>query len=220
MATDAERKEFDRKAGGKQIHPVPEPPKLPTEIFSRPEQKAKVEDWNKKMDDWRKNIPGPSDSTEEATTEASSTTAPVPVKGDKGAPGVKGDKGDPGQPGSSGPPGPAAIGADIILVATEDIATFKVVTSTGKNADSANLAHLGRVIGISKVPIPNGFAGAVAQTGELTNAGWTWSGPGVVLFLNGTAISETAPGTGFVQKVGVAVNGNKMIVELGDPIML
>lgn len=111
MATEAERKEFDRKAGGKQIHPVPEFPKLPTEIFSRPEQKAKVEDWNKKTDDWRKNIPGQLDATAEATTAASSTAASgTGLKGDKGD---KGAKGDPGSAGAVGPPGPAGpAGAD------------------------------------------------------------------------------------------------------------
>lgn len=221
MATAEERKEFDRKAGGKMTHPIPKPPEFPKEIFDKPvpERKADVERFNKELDDWRKKIAIPELEAVVAAATGATTPAGTSTAGPKGPKGTDGKVGPIGPPGPAGPAG-AAGATTLTLLATEDIAAYKVVTSTGKNADSSNLAHIGRVVGISKAQFLNGFTGPVAQSGELTNVGWTWSGPGVLLYLNGTAISETAPSTGFVQKVGVAVNGNKMIVELGDAIML
>lgn len=96
MATADERKEFDRKAGGKQRHPVPPFPKLPTELFKRPEQKAGIEKFNKDTEDWRKKVPSQEEET--ATAEEASGTVTT-VKGPKG------DKGDKGDPGPQGPPG-------------------------------------------------------------------------------------------------------------------
>lgn len=107
----------------------------------------------------------------------------------------------------------------VTLLASESIPAYQVVTSHGLNANSSTLGHIGRVVGISMGAIASGFTGPIAQSGSLTNPAWSWT-PGVLLYLNGTTISATAPSTGFSQKVGVAVTATTMIVEMDDPILL
>lgn len=98
MATAEERKEFDRKAGGKMTHPIPKPPEFPKEIFDKPvpERKAAVERFNKELDDWRKKIAIPELEAVVAAATGATTPAGTSTAGPKGSKGDKGDKGDPG----------------------------------------------------------------------------------------------------------------------------
>jgi hypothetical protein len=103
--------------------------------------------------------------------------------------------------------------------ATELIPAFSLATATGKVGDSANLAHFNKIIGMVIEDVPNGFVGNATVDGEVTNSGWAWS-PGSKLFLNGTAISLTAPSAGFSQMVAVARNPQTIIMRMEPPILL
>jgi hypothetical protein len=107
----------------------------------------------------------------------------------------------------------------IELAATADITAFSPVVITGKIADSANLSYFGRVVGIASAAIANGFVGVVVTFGTITNSGWAWT-PGSSIFLNGTALSQTAPSTGFSQAIGVAKTSDTIFVSLSDPVLL
>lgn len=167
-------------------------------------------------------------------TPAPSPPLPGCVPGPPGPAGPRGDRGDRGLPGQGfvGPQGPignvgpqgnsGATGLDgglISIVAFENIPEFSVVTSTGRNADSSNLSHLNRVVGISTSAIDSGFSGQIREIGEIQNVGWSWI-MGDVIYLNGTSLSTIAPGSGFSQLIGTAKNSTTIIVELGETILL
>jgi hypothetical protein len=105
------------------------------------------------------------------------------------------------------------------VVATEDLAAYVAVTATGALANSANLAHFGRVIGITSNAISSGFSGLLRDSGEVTNTGWSWTA-GTKLFLNGTVLSSTPPTTGFSQLIAIARNSHTVFVQLEPPILL
>ncbi len=142
--------------------------------------------------------------------------------GPRGLPGLPGRDGvgiigPPGVPGVPGAPGPSSASASI--VATENIPAFVAVTTSGKIADSGNLAHLGKVVGITTAAIVSGFSGSVQFIGELNNPAWTWTA-GDSIFPNGVGLSSTAPSSGWVKKLGTAKNPTTVIIELEESILL
>jgi predicted RecA/RadA family phage recombinase len=120
--------------------------------------------------------------------------------------------------------GVARVGAEIptviiSVVASEDLDAFVAVTSGAELADSTNVAHWGRVIGLTLGAIAADSSGAIAKEGRVENPAWSWS-TGDVLYLNGTSLSTTAPSTGFSQVIGVALNATTVVIKLGVPILL
>lgn len=105
------------------------------------------------------------------------------------------------------------------VLAAVNLAAFDPVTINGNHADSTLLAPYGRVYGIITAATNTGFIGTVVIAGELTNPGWSWS-PNDKIFLNGTALSTTAPTTGFAQKIAVAKTATTIVIELGPPVLL
>lgn len=142
---------------------------------------------------------------------------PAGARGLDGRNGSVGPIGPPGVPGAAGVPGPSAANASI--VATENIPAFVAVTTSGKIADSGNLAHLGKVVGISTAAIANGFSGDVQFIGEMVNALWAWTA-GDSIFVNGAGLSSIAPSTGWSKKMGTAKNATTIIIEMEDTVLL
>lgn len=105
------------------------------------------------------------------------------------------------------------------IQAAEDIPAYTFITVTGFKADSANIAHYGKVIGIVQLATLTGFIASAVDEGEITNVAWSWS-PGAKLFINGVAISATPPSSGFSQMVAVARNATTIIVRIEPPILL
>ena len=104
-------------------------------------------------------------------------------------------------------------------VATEDITIYQVITSNGKVANSNTLNHRSKVIGISKTTTVTGFTGQVQIGGVIENPGWALT-PYENVFLNGTAVSNTPPATGFTQRIGKALSATKIIIDIDEPITL
>jgi hypothetical protein len=111
------------------------------------------------------------------------------------------------------------IPEQIPFLATELIPAFSLATAKGQIANSNNLLHYNQVIGMVIEDVPNGAIGQATVDGEVTNNTWAWS-PGSKLFLNGTALSVTAPSTGFSQMVAVARNANIIIMKISQAILL
>lgn len=113
-----------------------------------------------------------------------------------------------------------ASGSDSVnLLATETLPAFVVVTATGARADSSNLAHMRRVLGITRAAIANGFVGSVASDGEVVNPAWAWN-RGDVLYLNGTDLSTTPAASGFLQRIAVAQASTIVTMELEPSILI
>lgn len=104
-------------------------------------------------------------------------------------------------------------------IATDNISAYDVVTSDGQKADSSDITHRNKIIGIAKTGTLIGFSGFAQGTGEITNPAWTWV-VGDRIYLNGTSLSTIAPLTGFIQQVGTAVASNKINIEVASSILL
>lgn len=150
--------------------------------------------------------------------------------GQTGARGPKGDKGDIGQKGDAGPQGvqgiqgiqgPAGVAASSVKIqAVGNLPPFSVVSSTGRAVDSSNPSQFfGKVVGITTVFTASGFVADVFESGEIINPLWSWT-TGDVIFLNGTSLSIVPPISGFCQRVAVASGSQKIIVLLGEPLLL
>ncbi len=105
------------------------------------------------------------------------------------------------------------------VLAAQTIAKYDVVTGNGFKADSSNLTHFDKVVGISFDNTILGFWFDVITDGIIENPLWTWS-IGNIIYLNGTSLSIIPPTTGFVQKIGVAVKATKIYVEIENAIKL
>lgn len=103
--------------------------------------------------------------------------------------------------------------------ATEDIPAFSLATAHGKLADSNNVLHFGKVIGMVVEDVLTGFVGSATVDGEVTNPLWAWA-PGNKFYLNGTIISLTPASVGFSQMVAVARNAQTIIMKMELPILL
>jgi len=108
-------------------------------------------------------------------------------------------------------------GNDIAMVDT--VPSFVICTADGKRADSANVAHYGKISGITLVGVTSGFIANLIDFGEIVNGAWSWTA-GQILFLNGQNISTTPPSTGFCQMVAIARNPTTIIMKIGVPILL
>jgi len=108
----------------------------------------------------------------------------------------------------------------IDVAATQNVAAFKVITSTGENASSANVFHKGIIAGVTLAAINTGFVGKVVTEGLVVNPAWAWN-PGDVLYLNGTSISTTPPTSGFRVIVGIGTYiPTTMYVKISESILL
>ena len=105
----------------------------------------------------------------------------------------------------------------------EDIVQYNIVVIIDNKvykADKDNLNHL-------KLPkyiaMTSKFATEIVtirEEGLITNNLWSLS-PNISQFLgNNGNITEIVPTTGFVQKIGVAINANILDLEIGQPIKL
>jgi hypothetical protein len=120
----------------------------------------------------------------------------------------------------STPIGLPASSVAVTITAAENIPAFVAVTSLGRIANSSNpSAGIGRVIGIALAAIALGFSGTVVESGEVDNPLWTWT-PGDQIYVSGTGLASSAPGTGFVQQVGTAKSPTTIVVDSAQPILL
>lgn len=109
--------------------------------------------------------------------------------------------------------------ANLTYAAQEDIAIYKVVTSTGRIANSDNTAHRNKIIGIANATTLNGYSGTVIGNGNIVNPYWTWN-IGDRIYLNGSNLSTIAPSSGFIQQVGTATGSDTINVIISPSILI
>lgn len=101
----------------------------------------------------------------------------------------------------------------IPIQSVELIPRWGCVTSSGELADSGIPAHENHVIGITDGKIEANLFGDVTVSGTLYFLGWNWN-PGGPIYLNGTVLSQSPPGAGFVQQVGWALTPQSILVNV------
>lgn len=111
--------------------------------------------------------------------------------------------------------------ADQIIVEVEaavDITKYQLVTSDGLIANSSTTTHKNKIVGVATADILTGFMVPVLAYGELENLSWSWTTGSV--FLNGTAISNTPPSSGFSKIIGTIKTPAIILVNLEESIKL
>lgn len=108
--------------------------------------------------------------------------------------------------------------------AGESINAFQVVAVTTANtvvtANSNDIAHANKVIGLALETKTSGAAIKIHYFGSVANPAWSLI-TGKTYFLSGTgSISDVPPTSGFVQKIGVAENPTTLFLQLGEPTIL
>ena len=129
------------------------------------------------------------------------------------APMLRGERGLPGAPG----------GAAAITVAGEALGGHRAVifdaTGTARYASNTNPAHLGRFAGITQSAAVSGADVLLATSGSMVvEPSWAWVADApVYLGANGLP-TQTAPTSGFMQILGMALNATTLFLNPREPI--
>ena len=112
---------------------------------------------------------------------------------------------------------------EITVTAFEAISMYDLlaVSSNGiVKADSSDTTLAGKIIGFAVETAEAGDLVLVALDGAITNESWSFT-IGALLFAgtNGE-ITETAPETGFIQHVGIAITATTLRIQFGTPTLL
>ena len=129
-----------------------------------------------------------------------------------GLPGPKGDKGDPGD-----------VQELYSMVSGEAVDSLRVVRRESDglgyivSSDTVGDAHT--VIGVSTQTVTLGGTFNYVARGELQDANLSLVDGAVYVGVDGV-LTQTPPTTGFVLKVGHAVNSDTLFVDVGVPVEL
>lgn len=120
----------------------------------------------------------------------------------------------------AGLPGPAGDGITFVASADQAIGGHRVVRSTATGcdyADSSNLTHLGKVIGMTNEATSSGNLVKIWPAGKITDPSFNFDLGPVYLSTNGL-LTQTPPTTGFIQQIGVALSQTTILVQILNPI--
>lgn len=100
--------------------------------------------------------------------------------------------------------------------------TFGYISSSNTimTASSNNITHCNKVVGLIIETKAQGEQVKVQISGEVSNTSWNLVAGYSYYLGNGGTISNVAPTTGFIQKVGIAKNSTTLSINLGQPIKL
>lgn len=97
---------------------------------------------------------------------------------------------------------------------------FVTTTNTVQAANSSNVTHAGRVVGIASATTAESDTVRVQKAGSIICPVWNLT-PGNIYYLGaGGDIASTPPTTGFVQKIGVAETSTKLVIQIEPAILL
>lgn len=130
---------------------------------------------------------------------------------------------DTGEVGPIGPAGPAGDGSKLTKIANTAIGGHRVVMASGANntaiADKDTPSHMHLVIGITEGAVMAGNPATIVARGELVEPSWSFAVGPVYLGNNGL-ITQTAPATGFILKIGTAIAPTVLLIDIGAPISI
>jgi hypothetical protein len=125
-----------------------------------------------------------------------------------------------------GPQGPSGLSDIFFLrrVANADLGGHRAVISnldgTIDYADSSNLLHLGKLLGIIVQAVLQGEEVDVIRGGLLEFEGWNWDVDLPVYLAENGLLTQNPATSGFSQIVGFAQSPTGLFVNLREPILL
>jgi hypothetical protein len=130
---------------------------------------------------------------------------------------------DTGETGPIGPAGPAGDGSKITKIASTAIGGHRVVMASGANsaaiADKDTISHMHLVLGLTDGAVMAGNPATIVARGELVEPSWSFSVGPVYLDNNGL-MTQTAPTSGFILKIGTAIAPTVLMIDIGAPISI
>jgi hypothetical protein len=133
------------------------------------------------------------------------------------------DVGPAGPLGPAGPVGPAGDGSTFTKIADINLSGHRAVKAVSGDrvslVSSANPADIGLAIAITTGAASADAVANLRAYGEITEPSWSWTPGPVFLGVNGV-LTQTAPTTGYVQQIGVALSSTKLMVNIRPPIRL
>ena len=108
----------------------------------------------------------------------------------------------------------------VYLPASRDIGGHRVCISTELGVDYADNTtpdHINRVVGISNNSAITGDLVTIISEGEISGLSGLSVGLSVYVSTNGE-ITQIVPTTGFIQKIGIAISSNSILINIQLPI--
>jgi len=105
-----------------------------------------------------------------------------------------------------------------IIIAAKAIGGNRAVLANGDYADNTNLLTANLMVGITKNAAVLGESLEIISCGELDGFSGLMINFPLFLSINGT-ITQIAPTTGYIQKIGVALSNTKALIQLSTAII-
>jgi hypothetical protein len=134
------------------------------------------------------------------------------------------EQGPRGIQGEQGPPGGGGASSDLVFTAGTNLSGHRVVIASSDTeinyADKDTPAHEFLVIGIIANAVSVGDSTTVTPEGIMIEPSWTWT-PGNPIFLgNNGMMTQSAPTSGFVLEIGVAISSQSIWIAIGQAVEL
>jgi hypothetical protein len=124
--------------------------------------------------------------------------------------------------GRQGPAGPSGANSTTLTTA-EAIGGHRLVTTDASGlaiyADSSDVSHAGRVVGLSTGAASLGGTVTVQYGGSLTDPSFSYT-PGDILYVGTNGLISTTPGTAFSQVIGYAEAATTIFIRIHQPILI
>lgn len=130
-----------------------------------------------------------------------------------------------GNTGVQGPAGPAGVGS-ATKVADSAVGGQRVVVSVSADgivhADSDDLTHLNKVLGVTKTAAAAGDEVEVISLGEIEEASFSFTPDQPVFVSAGGSglLTQTPPTSGFSLRIGHALSATKVFIKISEGILL
>jgi hypothetical protein len=127
-----------------------------------------------------------------------------------------------GGTGPAGPPGPA--GGDMLdLPANGAIGGHKAICNDNGSAiyaDNTDLSTAHTFVGISYNAAADGDTVSIVTAGPVTEVIWSWTPQQPIYIGTGGNLTQTAPTSGYVRRIGFAETATTVFVQPSQPLFL
>ncbi len=153
------------------------------------------------------NIIEPSEVTQSVEVSGESVTIIEPaIVGPQGAPGAPGDLVDTNY--FAGEP----LGGQRVVIVGDDSKLYY--------ADSANLTHFNRVLGVTTGAVILDARASVRIGGPMTEPTWNWDLRKFLYLGSNGLLTQTPPAAGFLLQIGWPISPSCIMIEIQMPLLL